>query len=98
MRIAMLLVAGLFVTCSTAQAQDNSDPNWPWALCVANGKGRACDSLYVTRQTTSTNTYRDSAEYKDYELRAWQVDQDTKREIEAVNRNYQLRRSGLLPW
>lgn len=97
MRNTMLLVAASLMTAGTAQAQDSSDPNWPWALCVAKGKGRACDSLYKPRETTRTNTYRDSPEYKDYELKAWLIDQETKREIEANNRNYDLRRSGVLP-
>ena len=97
MRNTMLLVAASLMIAGTAQAQDSSDPNWPWAQCVAQGKGRACDGLYKPRETTRTNTDRDSPEYKDYEFRAWEIDQENKREIEAINRDYNLRRSGLLP-
>ena len=45
----------------------------------------------------STERYRDSQEYKDYEFKAWEADQDYKREVESINRDYNLRRSGVLP-
>lgn len=91
MRITTLLVTGLFMACSTQVIAQTNNPNLAWAKCMAHAKrGQDCIPLYVPHEDTSgPDSY--------YEFQAWKVDQNTAREIEAIDRNYELRKSGVLP-
>lgn len=98
MRNVPLSFAVLLVAFSVQAEAQTSDPNWPWALCMARARqAQDCMHLYVKRETPKTNTYRDNPDYKAYEFQVWQSEQDAAREVEAINRDYNLRRSGVLP-
>ncbi|WP_363739532.1 hypothetical protein [Sphingobium sp. LMA1-1-1.1] len=104
MRIVALLIAGLFTTCvAPAMAEEyTKEELQPWVKCIASyrpDKPRPdCSRLYPTRELPkSTSTYRDSPEYRDYEFQTWKANEDYNRELEAINRDYELRRAGVLP-
>jgi hypothetical protein len=53
-----------------------------------------CQKNYINHQDTKED-YQPDHNY--YEFKAWEANEDYKRDIEAINRDYDLRRTGVLP-
>ena len=53
-----------------------------------------CQKNYLVHRDTKDDLHSDN---NYYEFKAWEANEDYKRDIEAINRDYDLRRTGVLP-
>jgi len=63
---------------------------------TSSGLDRAierCDRDYLSKD--GKQTFRPDSSY--YEFKTWEANEDYKRDVEAINRDYDLRQAGVLP-
>lgn len=106
MRIVTLLVAGLLMSCSVpvhaeyASYSDCLKRHPERTVDEMLKKTRYCLTLYkkpTLADLKPVKSYRDTPEWQQYEMDRFEAREEASREIEAINRDYKLRRSGVLP-
>lgn len=113
MRISTLLVTGLLMACSTqaiakdyllqacfAEGPKPNGKNFAQGMawidhCLEEMYKRGAEEAEATRSNNSG--YRNSPDGSYYDFQAWKANEDYKRDVEAINRDYNLRRTGVLP-
>jgi len=113
MRIAALLIAGLITasTASPVLADRHSDLKACTDAAYAKAKAarfsnKATDiamkemdlcSEAADRAWDKENPKKAASDDSYYEFQAWKANEDYKRDVDAINREYDLRRSSILP-
>ena len=112
MRTTALLITGLLMGSTPAMAKDyllqacfaegpkpngkNFAQGMAWIdHCLEEMYKRGAEEAEA--KPSNNSSYRNSPDSSYYDFQAWKANEDYKRDVEAINRDYDLRRSGVLP-